>query len=98
MFRFVGSSLSGSPRSGARTALRIREKPSPKTGTARFFRRMQLPCARKRTQLSTSGSLKERVACFSPLSSGNMVPAGMTGRIRGLMKAFAVRAETALLR
>lgn len=50
------------------------------------------------SQLSISGFSKERVAFFSPLSSGNMVPAGITGRMRGLMKAFAVRAETALLR
>ena len=50
------------------------------------------------SQLSISGFSKERVAFFSPLSSGNMVPAGITGRMRGLIKAFAVRAETALLR
>ena len=43
-------------------------------------------------QFRTSGVSKE--ADFSPRSSGNIVPAGITGRIKGLMNAFAVRDET----
>ena len=34
----------------------------------------------------------------SPLSSGNIVPAGITGKIKGLMNALAVREETAARR
>ena len=46
-----------------------------------------------RFQFSTSGDSNDFEGC-SPLSSGNIVPAGITGRISGLINAFAVSEET----